>query len=78
MKALKWFVGMWGWVSVWALVIACISKIVPPVSGGLLMELLMLTGMALVAAVAATKLMAFLTAFLALVVKSFIEIKSKV
>lgn len=70
MKALKWFVGMWAWVSVWALVVAGISKVIPPASGGLLMELLMLTGMALVGAVAATKLVAFVSVFITLVMKS--------
>ena len=77
MKWIKGFVGMWVWVSLWVTIIAAGSNLLPLMVNGLLMELLIMTGISVGAAVIATKAMAFITMFVSLVLKSFEEYRQQ-
>lgn len=67
---------LWAWLSTWMVVIVAISGLVPPISGDFI-EILVISGIPVIAAVAATKMMSYVTAVIKLSAAIYKNVKKE-
>ena len=67
---------LWAWLSTWMVVVVVISGLVPPISGDFI-EILVISGIPVIATIAATKMMSYVTAVIKLSAAIYKNVKKE-